>query len=177
MTQKDIHGKPEHYEKKKEKKWWQKEWDPIGNLVAKVAGAPTAPAKDDKAAPAKPKDKAAPEETVPDMKELEKKGLLGKFYRHWKDPVFKKQLQAVAARMKADGVDVKDQNAVKAWVQAHQKEIESGKIDTPQSGKVQTFVKDKPAVGRNAHCPCGSGKKYKKCCGKRPRKNNLTVIV
>jgi uncharacterized protein YecA (UPF0149 family) len=21
-------------------------------------------------------------------------------------------------------------------------------------------------VGRNAPCPCGSGKKYKKCCGK-----------
>ncbi|MEN6356661.1 MAG: DUF1186 domain-containing protein [Armatimonadota bacterium] len=24
----------------------------------------------------------------------------------------------------------------------------------------------KPKVGRNAPCPCGSGKKYKKCCGK-----------
>ena len=23
-----------------------------------------------------------------------------------------------------------------------------------------------PRVGRNAPCPCGSGKKYKKCCGK-----------
>lgn len=25
---------------------------------------------------------------------------------------------------------------------------------------------DKPKVGRNEPCPCGSGKKYKKCCGK-----------
>ena len=24
----------------------------------------------------------------------------------------------------------------------------------------------RPAVGRNDPCPCGSGKKYKKCCGK-----------
>ena len=24
-----------------------------------------------------------------------------------------------------------------------------------------------PKVGRNAPCPCGSGKKYKKCCGNR----------
>jgi len=24
-----------------------------------------------------------------------------------------------------------------------------------------------PGVGRNAPCPCGSGKKYKKCCGAR----------
>lgn len=24
--------------------------------------------------------------------------------------------------------------------------------------------KEKPLVGRNDPCPCGSGKKYKKCC-------------
>jgi len=28
------------------------------------------------------------------------------------------------------------------------------------------IVRDKPKVGRNEPCPCGSGKKYKKCCGK-----------
>jgi uncharacterized protein len=28
-----------------------------------------------------------------------------------------------------------------------------------------TFVHITPKVGRNAPCPCGSGKKYKKCCG------------
>lgn len=26
-------------------------------------------------------------------------------------------------------------------------------------------VKDRPTVGRNEQCTCGSGKKYKKCCG------------
>ena len=26
-------------------------------------------------------------------------------------------------------------------------------------------VRDTPKVGRNDPCPCGSGKKYKKCCG------------
>ena len=31
---------------------------------------------------------------------------------------------------------------------------------------VQTVVRDQPKVGRNDPCPCGSGKKYKKCCGK-----------
>jgi uncharacterized protein YecA (UPF0149 family) len=25
--------------------------------------------------------------------------------------------------------------------------------------------RDTPKVGRNDPCPCGSGKKYKKCCG------------
>jgi preprotein translocase subunit SecA len=30
---------------------------------------------------------------------------------------------------------------------------------------VVTIRRDAPKVGRNAACPCGSGKKYKKCCG------------
>jgi len=32
-------------------------------------------------------------------------------------------------------------------------------------GPVQ-FKRDAPKTGRNEPCPCGSGKKYKKCCGK-----------
>ncbi len=32
--------------------------------------------------------------------------------------------------------------------------------------RVQTIRRDVPRVGRNDPCPCGSGKKYKKCCGK-----------
>lgn len=28
------------------------------------------------------------------------------------------------------------------------------------------IVREAPKVGRNDPCPCGSGKKYKKCCGK-----------
>jgi SEC-C motif-containing protein len=33
------------------------------------------------------------------------------------------------------------------------------------AGPVQ-FQRDAPKTGRNDPCPCGSGKKYKKCCGK-----------
>ena len=31
---------------------------------------------------------------------------------------------------------------------------------------VDPIVNASPKVGRNDPCPCGSGKKYKKCCGK-----------
>lgn len=31
---------------------------------------------------------------------------------------------------------------------------------------VETFQRESPKVGRNDPCPCGSGKKYKKCCVK-----------
>jgi preprotein translocase subunit SecA len=34
-----------------------------------------------------------------------------------------------------------------------------------ESGLPRTFVSAAPKVGRNEPCPCGSGKKYKKCCG------------
>jgi len=32
--------------------------------------------------------------------------------------------------------------------------------------KAKPVVRETPKVGRNEPCPCGSGKKYKKCCGK-----------
>ena len=38
------------------------------------------------------------------------------------------------------------------------------KINTPEYS--QTVVNEGPKVGRNDQCPCGSGKKYKNCCGK-----------
>ncbi|MFZ5516527.1 MAG: YecA family protein [Candidatus Zhuqueibacterota bacterium] len=31
--------------------------------------------------------------------------------------------------------------------------------------KIETYRRDEPRIGRNDPCPCGSGKKYKKCCG------------
>ena len=37
------------------------------------------------------------------------------------------------------------------------------KTSSPQN---QTVVNNEPKVGRNDQCPCGSGKKYKQCCGK-----------
>jgi hypothetical protein len=32
--------------------------------------------------------------------------------------------------------------------------------------KVETYHREEPRIGRNEPCPCGSGKKYKKCCGR-----------
>ncbi|MCP4599354.1 MAG: YchJ family protein [Proteobacteria bacterium] len=30
----------------------------------------------------------------------------------------------------------------------------------------EPYIRPEPKVGRNEPCPCGSGKKYKKCCGR-----------
>ena len=37
-------------------------------------------------------------------------------------------------------------------------------IENPEVNR--TVVREEPKVGRNDPCPCGSGKKYKNCCGK-----------
>ena len=34
------------------------------------------------------------------------------------------------------------------------------------SGPKTPYVKKETEIGRNDPCPCGSGKKYKNCCGK-----------
>jgi preprotein translocase subunit SecA len=34
-----------------------------------------------------------------------------------------------------------------------------------EAARTRTVTRDQPKIGRNEPCPCGSGKKYKKCCG------------
>ena len=43
---------------------------------------------------------------------------------------------------------------------------EDDELDDPDSeiSVVETYVRPTPKIGRNDPCPCGSGKKYKKCC-------------
>ena len=40
--------------------------------------------------------------------------------------------------------------------------LEGGSLFTR---KVETFRREIPKLGRNDPCSCGSGRKYKKCCG------------
>ena len=41
---------------------------------------------------------------------------------------------------------------------------EQERFDPGDWKPVQTYVREQPKIGRNDPCPCGSGKKYKKCC-------------
>ena len=41
-----------------------------------------------------------------------------------------------------------------------------GTVKPKEGGLNKTVVNTEPKVGRNDPCPCGSGKKYKQCCGK-----------
>ncbi|GEM_PF-6232917 len=56
-----------------------------------------------------------------------------------------------------------------AFVDAERKEGPAPVFDEDDpidDGEVATPIKAEARVGRNDPCPCGSGKKYKKCCGK-----------
>jgi len=133
-------------------------WNPLKALKEKLSG-PTEPQK--------PKDNgsAGTQSAPASFQEIEKQGLLGKFFRHWKNPKILRQIKTIATRMQAEGVNIKDRKAVEEWIKKHEKEIESGEIqESSQVAKPQTFVKSGPEIGRNDPCSCGSGKKYKKCC-------------
>lgn len=41
----------------------------------------------------------------------------------------------------------------------------------PQQARLQPLVRIRPAVSRNAPCPCGSGAKFKRCCADKPTVN------
>ncbi len=60
-------------------------------------------------------------------------------------------------------------NEVEQFGNAPVVQEEAGLADMPQANDESTPVAQAhagPKVGRNDSCPCGSGKKYKKCCGK-----------
>lgn len=40
------------------------------------------------------------------------------------------------------------------------------RIDVMKETRVEQVIRKGPKIHRNDTCPCGSGKKYKKCCGK-----------
>ena len=43
--------------------------------------------------------------------------------------------------------------------------LENGTASEAKSNRPQPITRSQPKVGRNEQCPCGSGKKYKQCCG------------
>jgi preprotein translocase subunit SecA len=46
------------------------------------------------------------------------------------------------------------------------RELEQARMaGSGDSQPVQQVVRGTAKIGRNDPCPCGSGKKYKKCCG------------
>lgn len=79
-------------------------------------------------------------------------GWLFAIRRLWNRKTREATMQQLQQMMK-EGVDPLDSQERKGWIRSHRKEVRTA------IGLI------KPRIGRNAPCSCGSGKKYKKCCG------------
>ena len=65
--------------------------------------------------------------------------------------------------------NVERKQTVKITSQGLEQAVNALKNSTPQESKEVSHIpvtNEGPKVGRNDPCPCGSGKKYKNCCGK-----------
>ncbi len=113
------------------------------------------------------KKESASQETAPtsiaDKLEKEIDALPDMFKQQLKDPAVKERFMSIARRMEADGVNFKSIRQMKKWMKDHEAELRAE--GAPEQHRVETVVHEGPKIGRNDPCPCGSAKKYKKCCG------------
>ncbi len=80
------------------------------------------------------------------------------------DIIFKVRLEAGARAQSVWNVSQTAHDEVGQFAMAEQQRAAA---QAPQGErKVKQIRLESPKVGRNEPCPCGSGKKYKKCCGK-----------
>jgi len=128
----------------------------------------TAPAAAEKPAAVEPKPEQKEvkkgKESIEERIERELDSLPGIVKNKLKDPQVKQRFIDIAKRMEKDGVDFKSIRQMKKWMKEHEAELKAEQATGVP--KVETVVHEGPRIGRNDPCPCGSGKKYKKCCGK-----------
>ena len=73
--------------------------------------------------------------------------------------------RGVSGKSEDEDVDATDPVAVLAAAQRRAAKGRQAKPGEPEA-RVEPVRRERPKVGRNDPCPCGSGKKYKKCHGK-----------
>jgi len=127
------------------------------NFIKKITGQE----KKEEAEKAVPKnDKTISEKTDEEL-EAEINAISPDIFKQANQPEQKAMIIRIYRKLIEAGVDVNDDKAVKKWVMKHPEILKGGDVV-----EVKTFHREQPKIGRNDPCPCGSGKKYKKCCGK-----------
>lgn len=81
------------------------------------------------------------------------------------DIIFRVRLQAGQQRRSVYNVRETQKQEVSQFESAARQQAAATAPQGEQT--VKTIKLEQPKVGRNDPCPCGSGKKYKKCCGQR----------
>lgn len=85
------------------------------------------------------------------------------------DPQYWGMAKNLAMQMQADGVDMGDQKAMQRYIAEYNLRLlgqeSADRFDFGVFSPPIPIVESSPKIGRNDPCPCGSGRKYKKCCG------------
>ncbi len=63
------------------------------------------------------------------------------------------------------------QRSSESFVRARQTGLKEMSILRCSGSSITNTLTSPTNVGRNEPCPCGSSKKYKKCCGKVPKED------
>ena len=126
-------------------------------VAAVAVNQAVAPAATETAAPVKEK---SPAEKTDDELAQELNVISPEILSQAKTPQMRKLIIDIYRKMLIEGVDINDEKEVKKWLKKHPEVMNGG-----ETHKIETFKREEPKVGRNDACPCGSGKKYKKCCG------------
>ena len=96
---------------------------------------------------------------------------------------FKEDTSSVISRIRIEKVDESRQqeqlastwsggsegvsaDSARQQFESHSQSMDQSVSGSQKTATVETIRNDQPKVGRNDPCPCGSGKKFKKCCGK-----------
>ena len=84
------------------------------------------------------------------------KGPLGRTLKLLLDRESRDTTRQFMEQAKKEGVDIANRQERKGWIRSHRSEMR------------EVIFHNEPKfmekISRNAPCPCGSGKKYKKCC-------------
>ncbi len=106
------------------------------------------------------------------MREIEKAVMLQQLDMQWREHLAAMdhlRLSRARFRGEKDAETVSDQSPDVENVELQHKNISTFRSNQaqpkPVSEATQPFVRDQKKIGRNEPCPCGSGKKYKKCHG------------
>jgi len=86
----------------------------------------------------------------------------------WRPPELESWRQATARDEKRTRELFDDPEAMQKFLDrlAEAKSLSKRPAEIPQPPQFVPLRRESPKVGRNVPCPCGSGKKYKKCCGR-----------
>jgi len=116
-----------------------------------------------------------PEEVVEEIRQAYEDGLVEPGYVGWKDIECALELgkEAAIASLKDHRQMIADVGEDMGWWACFDKDaLSTGRRKTPPSlpqaslWRPEPIRRVQPKVGRNDPCPCGSGKKFKKCCGR-----------